>query len=90
MRYPKLITIEFRKEEQNPGDGLHINVHWIEIFWCDESSMSYIGIASDTNEHGDYIWEVVHRLVSRDCYSFRGETYDFMAIRPIEDKEEGK
>ena len=86
MGYPKLIEIEFRKEEQKPGDGFHITVHWFEIFWSEDASRNYIRIASDTNEHGDYIWEVV-QLVSRDCYSFRGETYDFMAIRPIDTDE---
>jgi hypothetical protein len=86
MRYPKLITIEFRKEGQEPEDGFHITVHWFEIFWSEDGSTNYIEIASDTDEHGDYIWEQV-TLVAEDCYSFRGETYDFMAIRPIDTDE---
>jgi len=84
--YPKLITIEFRNEEQKPGDGLHINIHWFEIFWSEDASMNYMEIASDSDEHGDYIWEEV-RYGDGDCYSFRGETYDFMAIRPIDTDE---
>jgi len=84
--YPKLIEIEFRNEEQKPGDGLHITVHWFEIFWSGDGSTNYIQIASDTDEHGDYTWEGV-RLVDKDCFSFRGKTYDFMAIRPIDTDE---
>lgn len=81
--HPKLIEIEFRNEEQKPGEGFHITVHWLEIFWSEDGSTNYIQIGSDTNEHGDYIWERV-RLVDKNCFSFRDETYDFMAVRPIE------
>jgi len=81
-KHPKLMEIEFRMGEQKPGDGFRIAVHRCEIFWCNESSTSFIEIASGTNEHGDYVWEEV-RYADGDCYSFRGETYDFMAIRPI-------
>jgi len=85
MSYPKLIEIEFRNTEQEPGERFHITVHQFEIFWSGESSTDYIEIASDTNEHGDYVWEYV--VVDRGCYSFRGKTYDFMAIRPINTDE---
>lgn len=84
--HPKLIEIEFRKEEQKPGDGLHITAHWFEIFWSEHASANHIRIASDTNEHGDYIWEQA-TLVAEDCFLFRGETYGFMAIRPIDTDE---
>ena len=86
MAHPKLIEIEFRNEGTKPGNGFQLSVHWFEIFWSEDGSTNYIEIASDTNEHGDYIWEEV-RLVDKDCYSFRGETYDFMAIRPIDTDE---
>jgi len=82
--YPKLITIEFRNEGTKSGEGFNLTIHWFEIFWSEDASTNQIEIASDIDEHGDYIWEDV-RLVDKDCFSFRGKTYDFMAIRPIDE-----
>ena len=82
--HPKLIEIEFRNEGTKAGEGFSLTVHWFEIFWSEDASTNCIRIASDTTEFGDYIWEGV-RLVDEDCFSFRDETYDFMAMRPIDE-----
>ena len=85
--YPKLITIEFRNEGTKAGEGFNLTVHWLEIFWSEDASTNYMEIASDSDEHGDYIWEQV-TLIDKDCFSFRGKAYDFMAVRPIDEDQQ--
>ncbi len=84
--HPKLMELEFRNEETKAGEGFHLIIHWFEIFWSEDASTNYMEIASDADEHGDYVYEQV-TLIDKDCFSFRGKTYDFMAIRPIDTDE---